>query len=109
MFNSLHPTPSPRAYPSGFAECLIQCYEDHLAGPGRRDLRFKPQLDPSMSEVEQFKKLPMGDLWEDASLLEVLDYMINSKRCRTAEGFNPTCCSRNDCLPHKINVYVHIK
>ena len=87
--NSFHPTPCPRAYPTGFAECLLQCYEEHLAGPGRRDLRFKPQLDQSLSEVEQFKQLPMGDIWEDGFLLDVLDYMINSKRCRTGCGIHP--------------------
>ena len=108
IINSFHPIPSPRAYPSGFAECLIQCYEEHLAEPGRRDLRFKPQLDPSLSEVEQFKQLPMGDLWEDGSLLDVLDYMINSKRCRTGCGIQPKIIivAIMDCLPQKIDVHL---
>ena len=52
--------------------------------PGRRDLRFKPQMPTadSDSEVETFRALPVGDLWEDAGLLDCLEYLMNSKRVR---------------------------
>lgn len=33
--------------------------------------------------LEQFQALPLGDVWEDANLLECFEYLINSKHCRT--------------------------
>lgn len=58
-------------------------YEKHLAvsAPGRRDLRFKPQTC-LMNDLETFRKLPMGDLWDDAVLLDSLNYSVDSKRVR---------------------------
>lgn len=76
----------PRTYPENFALHLMECHQQHLAGEGRRDLRFKPQVLPqSASELEQFKAIEMGDLWEDGNLLEALDYLMNSKRVRTGD------------------------
>jgi len=73
-----------RQYPDGFAACLREVYEEHLRGEARRDLRFKPQMDQHLDEVQQYKNLTVGDLWEDAHLLPVLDYLMNSKLLRTA-------------------------
>lgn len=75
----------PRTYPSGFARRLLECFEQHLCSGDRRDLRYKPQIDSKVAptEVDQFRALPLGDCWEDANLLECLDYLINSKHCRT--------------------------
>ena len=58
-----------RAYPVGFARSLLNLYEKHVgAKPGRRDLRYKPQLEGGSNPIDHFKRLPMGDVWEDASL-----------------------------------------
>ena len=53
------------------------------AGQARRDLRFKPQIGQDMSELEQFTQLPLGDPWEDADMLPILDYLMTSKNVRT--------------------------
>ena len=72
----------PRTYPVGFARSLLQVYETHTARvPGRRDLRHKPQLKGG-SPVEQFERMPIGDCWDDANLLEPLQYIYNSNRLR---------------------------
>ena len=75
----------PRAYPRGYALKMLEGYETHLqnCGEGRRDLRFKPQVGGNLSELEQFKKLPIGDPWEDAQMMELLEYLMTSKRVRT--------------------------
>lgn len=75
----------PRAYPRGYALKMLEGYETHLqnCGEGRRDLRFKPQVEGNLSELEQFKKLPIGDPWEDAQMMELLEYLMTSKRVRT--------------------------
>ena len=54
----------------------------HRAGTYRRDLRFKPQYNQQLSEVEQFHYLPLSDIWEEANLLECVDYLMRSDRLR---------------------------
>lgn len=78
-----HPRlPRPRAYPRGFGFSVKAVHEEHLAGPARRDLRFKVQSDSTASLVQQFDNLPLGDLWEDANLLEPIRYALTCKRTR---------------------------
>ena len=77
-----------RTYPDGFALQLLESYRQHLCGPARRDLRFKPQRAKGVNEVEQFTQLPFGDCWEDGDLLGVFDYLMTSKKVRTPWGLN---------------------
>ena len=63
---------------------MLEAVESHLGkGGGRRDLRFKPQKNQHLTEMEQFEKLELDDPWEDANMLELLDYLMTSKRIRT--------------------------
>ena len=63
---------------------MLEAVESHLGkGEGRRDLRFKPQKNPQLTEMEQFEKMGLDDPWEDANMLELLDYLMTSKRVRT--------------------------
>lgn len=50
--------------------------------PGRRDLRFKPEIK-GKTPIERFEKMEMGDLWDDANLLPALRYAWNSKHLRS--------------------------
>lgn len=78
-----------RTYPRGFASKMLEALECHLGtGQGRRDLRFKPQQGKQLSEVDQFTQLPIGDPWEDANMMELLDYLMTSKRVRTDMIYN---------------------
>lgn len=79
-----NPTLGFRAYPLGFARKMLEAVESHLGkGAGRHDLRFKPQKNQHLTEMEQFEKLGLDDPWEDANMLELLDYLMTSKRVRT--------------------------
>ena len=73
-----------RAYPPDFGKNLLKAYENHLAAcpAGRRDLRFKPQFNAKRSEQEQFQLLALDDVWEDARMLDVITYLMRSKKCR---------------------------
>ena len=62
---------------------MLEVLELHLGSAPRRDLRFKPQVGVELTELEQFCQLPMGDPWEDADMLPVLDYLMRSKNIRT--------------------------
>lgn len=76
----------PRQYPRGFGEAVLRAFETHLANsPGRRDLRFKPELDAG-SCFAQFWRLPMNDTWEDADLLAPFTYLMTSSKVRNG------CC-----------------
>ena len=58
-------------------------YEHHVgAVPGRRDLRFKPQIEGDLDEIRHFAQMPLGDVWEEAELLGPLLYLFYSKRLR---------------------------
>ena len=58
-------------------------YEAHVSGtPYRRDLRYKPQLPGDLDPVEQFRRIPMGDVWDDAQLVGPLKYLFNSRLLR---------------------------
>lgn len=84
VLHYLDPPPHPRAYPDQFGQHLLDAFKTHVdAGPGRRDLRFKPQLNMGIPELIQFQLLPLGDVWEEANLLEPLTYLMESKKCRT--------------------------
>ena len=76
-----------RQYLRGFGEAILRAFESHLSSsPGRRDLRFKPQIHVGASPLEQFNGIPMGDLWEDANLAEPFTYLMTSKKVRTGIG-----------------------
>ena len=83
--NPDYASPVPRAYPDEFGRNLRAAWEHHIGagiGSGRRDLRFKPQFNRWLDEVEQFANLPLGDVWEEADLLPAVTYMMTSKKCR---------------------------
>lgn len=64
---------------------MLALYEEHTRStPCRRDLRFKPQVVgcDALDEIQQFTMMPMGDTWDDASLLGPLRYLMNSSRFR---------------------------
>lgn len=71
-----------REYPPAFGNNLLHAFEMHRAGALRRDLRFKPQFNQQLSVVEQFHYLPLGDVWEEAGLLECVDYLMTSNKLR---------------------------
>ncbi len=81
------PAVCPGAIAIGFGRNLRCAWENHVAtSAGRRDLRFNPQPPKSLPLIEQFEKMPMGDVWEEARLWGPLQYMLTSKRLRTGFG-----------------------
>ena len=74
-----------RSYPVGFAKALLEVYETHNAqNQNLRDLRFKVQLDGPLNPLDQFDRIPLGDIWDDAQLLipGPLKYLYHSKLLR---------------------------
>ena len=81
-----------RSYPPQFGRNLLRAFEEHISNvPATRDLRFKPQFNKTCSELEQFDLLPMGDLWEEACLLDVMTYLMTSKKCRPVVHSSRSC------------------
>lgn len=79
-----------QTYPRQFGKNLLRAFEDHIGScPVRRDLRFKPQYNKALTELEQFELLGLGDCWEDANLLEVVTYLMTSSKCRIPAEWKP--------------------
>lgn len=88
-----------RCYPEGFGHNLRRAWESHVTSmPARRELRFKPQPFKGLTPLQQFEKMEMGDLWEDARLWEPLQYMMTSNRCR--KGLNSFSSKLPVCLEY---------
>lgn len=56
--------------------------------PAQRDLRVRVPVDYTLSDRELFFKMPTGDVWNDAGMKEVFEYLITSRHCRTVH----VCC-----------------
>ena len=74
---------SPRSYPSGLGHSLHQLYLEELKRPARGDLRVN--LAPSCSTTPKtlFANLPLGDVWKDADLMPVWNYLFNCRHTRS--------------------------
>ena len=78
-----------RAYPSGLGDSIHKVYVDELKRPVHGDLRVLPEklALPFKTELQLFMELPMGDLWSDAKLLPVFEYIYLCKHTRTQVFF----------------------
>lgn len=43
-------------------------------------MRQKREVDPSLTDVQLFRQLELGDLWQDASMVECYQYLRGMKR-----------------------------
>jgi len=56
----------------GFGQGLKDAMDDWTARP---TLRQKVEVDPRMTDVQNFNRLPLGDVWHDAKLVECYRYL----------------------------------
>ena len=56
-----------RAYPSGFAQKLLQLYEERR-DPFPAHLRHRTTVDVTLTDRQLFDRLTIGDVWLDAGL-----------------------------------------
>ena len=72
-----------RQYPSQLGDAVHQLYMQELSRPVVGSLRVN--LTPSMEKtaVQLFDELPMGDVWKDACLLPVFQYLYFCRHTRT--------------------------
>ena len=61
----------PRQYPVGFGVGLAQAMTTWKPQP---KLRQKKEVDSSMTDLELFSAMELGDVWEDCNLIEVYRY-----------------------------------
>ena len=75
-----------RQYPSQLGDAVHQIYMEELSRPVVGSLRVN--LTPSMEKtaVQLFDELPMGDVWKDACLLPVFEYLYFCRHTRTVDG-----------------------
>lgn len=90
-----------RAYPSGLGDSIHKIYSDELRRPVHGDLRVIPKLHFGKSDLHLFSTTPMGDVWKDADLLPVWNYIYLCKHTRT-----PNCVGRMDHLNRIMYIYI---
>ena len=60
----------------GFVKKLFKVFvEDQGAHRNKLFLRNMNSVDPLLSDLQIFESLPLGDIWEDASLASVYFYI----------------------------------
>ena len=67
-----------RAYPLDFGKALEKLLREQKPVP---DLRGKLELPAGLSDRELFEQTPPGDLWWDASLPFVWEYLYKNRKC----------------------------
>ena len=75
-----------REYPEGFGRGLHGALSKWMPQPR---LRQKMGIDLSLSDKELFQALPLGDVWEDAKLIEVYRYMRLYKKASIPQSWLP--------------------
>ena len=68
-----------QVYPAGFGTRLLDVYKKANHEEIRRDLRKCYAVDPKLSDRENFVAYPIGDLWLDANVLDVIVYIRKYK------------------------------
>ena len=79
-----------RAYPTGLGVQIHKVYQEALQAPPRAPLRFAIPV-PEKPESQLFGEMPLGDIWQDAQLEPVFEYLYTCKYVRT--GLQHACLS----------------
>ena len=62
---------------------IHKVYQAALEGKPVAPLRFAIFIDPEKTPAELFASLPTGDVWMDANMSSVFEYVYNCKHVRT--------------------------
>ena len=71
-----------RAYPTGLGVQIRKIYQQALKRPARAPLRFGIAVPAGKSDLELFSSLPVGDVWSDADMASVFEYLYACKYVR---------------------------
>ena len=71
-----------RAYPTGLGVQIHKCYQEALKLPAEAFLRFGIKV-PKKPPSQIFHDMPIGDIWGEADLLPVFEYLYTCKYVRT--------------------------
>ena len=78
-----------RAYPTGLAVRIHAIYQQALKLPAFPPLRFAVKIPQDMTASQIFAEMPLNDVWYEANLLPVFEYLYHCKYVRTAFVGNP--------------------
>lgn len=76
-----------RAYPIEFGRALEKLLREQKPVP---DLRGKHPMTDGCSDREMFEQTPTGDLWWDASLPSVWQYLYKNYKCKIPSSWEDT-------------------
>ena len=78
-----------RAYPSGFAQKLLQLYEERR-NPFPAHLRHRTTVDVTLTDRQLFDRLTIGDVWLDAGLHYVWAYLYSCPSVQIPPSWVPS-------------------
>ena len=76
-----------RCYPSGLGTSLHLIYNEELRRSPHGNLRVNLTPSCTLSATELFRSLPLGDIWKDAKLLDVWNYLYSGRPTRSLLGW----------------------
>ena len=76
----MHKTSGCKVYPRGFGEALLRLHKSIKQEAPEPVLRQKKCISLELTDVEIFKNMQVGDLWVDADLYAVYQYLKGNKR-----------------------------
>ena len=67
-----------------FGRSILDVYTSHLGPQCAEPAVFKPQVEfvGTFDDIDVLNAIPMGDIWDDASLLGPLKYLMTSSKVR---------------------------
>ncbi|CAE7463192.1 unnamed protein product [Symbiodinium pilosum] len=75
-----------RAYPTGLGVQIHKCYQEALKLPAEAFLRFGIKV-PKKPPSQIFHDMPIGDIWGEADLLPVFEYLYTCKYVRIPDDW----------------------
>ena len=73
-----------RAYPTGLAVQIHKIYQQALKEPAQPPLRFGIKIPKEKNPSQLFAEMEVGDIWYEADLFPVFDYLYQCKYVRTS-------------------------
>lgn len=80
---------STQSYPERLGDSIHELYVEELRREPRGDLRVNKTPKPGKSQLALFQELELGDVWQDADLLPVFQYLYFSARTRIPAEWKP--------------------
>ncbi len=93
-FFSLPSHATLRAYPEGLGHYFLQTWREVQDLP-RQCMRQKVVINTTATDRELFEKLPLGDVWSEAEVIQVWAYLYRNSHLKIPDSWQETLSNFN--------------